>query len=95
MMASENGLLAIRLGGQGDQTATAIRWRYQRPVPQGPSTLLYRGVLYMINDSGIMLSFDPATGHVSCADIRGPVTGRRAHALVGGRRRSPRLQRHD
>ena len=64
MMASENGLLAIRLGGQGDQTATAIRWRYQRPVPQVPSTLLYKGVLYMINDSGIMLSFDPATGNV-------------------------------
>ncbi len=64
MMASENGLLAIRLGGQGDQTANAIRWRYQRPVPQVPSTLLYKGVLYMINDSGIMLSFDPATGGV-------------------------------
>jgi len=64
MMASENGLLAIRLGGQGDQTATAIRWRYQRPVPQVPSTLLYQGVLYMVNDSGILLSFDPATGNV-------------------------------
>jgi outer membrane protein assembly factor BamB len=64
MMASENGLLAIKLGGQGDQTATAIRWRYQRPVPQVPSTLLYKGVLYMVNDSGIMLSFDPATGKV-------------------------------
>ncbi|HEX8163959.1 MAG TPA: PQQ-binding-like beta-propeller repeat protein [Pyrinomonadaceae bacterium] len=64
MMASENGLLAIRLGGEGDQTATAIRWRYQRPVPQVPSTLLYKGVLYMVNDSGILLSFDPATGDV-------------------------------
>jgi outer membrane protein assembly factor BamB len=64
MMASENGLLAIRLGGQGDQTAAAIRWRYRRPVPQVPSTLLYKGVLYMINDSGILLSFDPATGNV-------------------------------
>jgi outer membrane protein assembly factor BamB len=64
MMASENGLLAIKLGGQGDQTATAIRWRYYKPVPQVPSTLLYQGVLYMINDSGILISFDPATGQV-------------------------------
>ncbi len=64
MMASENGLLAIKLGGQGDQTATAIRWRYQRPVPQVPSTLLYKGVLYMVNDGGILISFDPATGNV-------------------------------
>jgi outer membrane protein assembly factor BamB len=64
MMASENGLLAIKMGGQGDQTATAIRWRYTKPVPQVPSTLLYKGVLYMINDSGILISFDPATGQV-------------------------------
>jgi outer membrane protein assembly factor BamB len=64
MMSSENGLLAIKMGGEGDQTATAIRWRYQKPVPQVPSTLLYKGVLYMINDSGILLSFDPATGNV-------------------------------
>ena len=64
MMASENGLLAIKMGGQGDQTANAIRWRYQKPVPQVPSTLLYKGVLYMINDSGILISFDPADGHV-------------------------------
>ncbi|HTG93316.1 MAG TPA: PQQ-binding-like beta-propeller repeat protein [Pyrinomonadaceae bacterium] len=64
MMAAENGLLAIRMGGEGDQTASAIRWRYQKPVPQVPSTLLYKGVLYMINDSGILISFDPATGQV-------------------------------
>jgi outer membrane protein assembly factor BamB len=64
MMASENGLLAIKMGGTGDQTANAIRWRYTKPVPQVPSTLLYKGVLYMINDSGILLSFDPATGNV-------------------------------
>ena len=64
MMASENGLLAIKMGGEGDQTSTAIRWRYNKPVPQVPSTLLYKGVLYMINDSGILLSFDPATGNV-------------------------------
>ncbi len=64
MMASENGLLAIKMGGEGDQTATAIRWRYQKPVPQVPSTLLYKGVLYMINDSGILISFNPTTGEV-------------------------------
>jgi outer membrane protein assembly factor BamB len=64
MLASENGLLAIKMGGQGDQTSTAIKWRYTKPVPQVPSTLLYKGVLYMINDSGILLSFDPATGNV-------------------------------
>jgi outer membrane protein assembly factor BamB len=63
-MASENGLLAIKLGGEGDMTEKAIRWKYQRPVPQVPSTLLYQGSLFMVNDSGILISFDPATGNV-------------------------------
>lgn len=63
MMASENGLLAIKFGGQGDMTEKAIRWRYQKPVPQVPSTVLYQGVLFMVNDSGILTSFDPATGN--------------------------------
>src|SRR5262245_66577880 len=64
MMAAENGLLAIKLGGEGDMTEKAIRWKYQRPVPQVPSTLLYQGALFMVNDSGILISFDPATGDV-------------------------------
>ncbi|OFW05731.1 MAG: hypothetical protein A3H96_11805 [Acidobacteria bacterium RIFCSPLOWO2_02_FULL_67_36] len=64
MLSSENGLLAIRLGGRGDITNAAVKWRYQRPVPQVPSTLLYGGALFMVNDSGILISFDPATGAV-------------------------------
>ncbi len=64
MLASENGLMAIRLGGSGDMTSTAVKWKYLRPVPQVPSTVLYQGVLYMVNDSGILISFNPATGEV-------------------------------
>ena len=64
MLGAENGLMAITLGGSGDMTATAVKWKYLRPVPQVPSTVLYQGVLYMVNDSGILLSFDPATGNV-------------------------------
>ncbi len=64
MLGAENGLMAITLGGSGDMTSTAVKWKYLRPVPQVPSTVLYQGVLYMVNDSGILLSFDPATGHV-------------------------------
>jgi outer membrane protein assembly factor BamB len=64
MLAAENGLLAIRLGGKGDMTDGAVTWKYTRPVPQVPSTLLYNNVLFMVNDSGILISFDPATGNV-------------------------------
>ena len=61
---SENGMLAIRLGGSGDMSDTAIRWKYQRTVPQLPSPLLYRGVLYMVNDNGIITTLDPDKGTV-------------------------------
>jgi hypothetical protein len=59
---SENGMLAIRLGGSGDMSDTAIRWKYQRSVPQLPSPLLYGGVLYMVNDNGIVTVLNPETG---------------------------------
>jgi outer membrane protein assembly factor BamB len=59
---SENGMLAIRLGGSGDMTDTAVRWKYQRSVPQLPSPLLSGGVLYMVNDNGIVTLLDPQTG---------------------------------
>jgi outer membrane protein assembly factor BamB len=59
---SENGMLAIRLGGSGDMSDTAIRWKYQRSVPQLPSPLLYGGVLYMVNDNGIVTTLNPDTG---------------------------------
>jgi outer membrane protein assembly factor BamB len=59
---SENGMLAIRLGGSGDMSDNAIKWKYQRSVPQLPSPLLYGGVLYMVNDNGIVTILNPETG---------------------------------
>jgi outer membrane protein assembly factor BamB len=59
---SENGMLAIRLGGSGDMTDKAIRWKYHRSVPQLPSPLLFQGVLYMVNDNGIVTTLNPETG---------------------------------
>jgi outer membrane protein assembly factor BamB len=61
-MASENGMLAIRLGGRGDVTDTNVRWKYHKAVPQLPSPLVYRGVVYMVNDGGIVTALHPDTG---------------------------------
>jgi outer membrane protein assembly factor BamB len=64
-MASENGMLAIRLGGSGDMTATSVRWKYHRGIPQLPSPLVYRDVLYMVNDGGgIVTMLHPGTGEL-------------------------------
>lgn len=61
-MDSENGLLAIRLGGSGDMTDKSIKWTYRRAVPQLPSPLVYQDVLYMVNDGGIVTTLNPETG---------------------------------
>jgi outer membrane protein assembly factor BamB len=62
-MESENGMLAIKLGGSGDMTSTAVRWRYQRGIPQLPSPLLYGQSLYMVNDAGGLVTIlNPETG---------------------------------
>lgn len=62
-MESENGMLAIKLGGSGDMTATAVRWRYQRGIPQLPSPLLYKQALYMVNDGGgLVTTLNPESG---------------------------------
>ena len=61
-MASENGMLAIRLGGRGDMTDANVRWKYHKSVPQLPSPIVYGDVLYMVNDGGIVTALNPETG---------------------------------
>jgi len=61
-MASENGMLAIRLGGRGDMTDASVRWKYHKSVPQLPSPIVYANVLYMVNDGGIVTALNPDTG---------------------------------
>src|SRR5580692_1666419 len=63
-MAAENSLMAIRAQGKGDMTQTAVKWKYGRAIPQLPSLVLYRSVLYMLNDSGVLTTLNPATGEV-------------------------------
>lgn len=63
-LESRNGMLAIKLGGSGDMTAENLVWEYNRSVPQLPSPIVYNDILYMVNDGGIVTSFDPLTGEV-------------------------------
>jgi len=63
-LASLNGMLAIKLGGQGDMSSSNVMWQYRRSIPQLPSPLIYQNVLYMLNDGGKMTTFRPDTGEV-------------------------------
>jgi len=60
---SGHGLSAIRLGGQGDLT-TKVVWRLQKSYPSIPAPLLYRDVIYLMKEGGIVTSLDPANGQV-------------------------------
>ncbi len=62
VMAAENALLAIKPGGGGDITSSGLRWKYQRAVPQLPTSVLYQNVLYMISDAGVLTTLDPSNG---------------------------------
>lgn len=56
-MQAENALLAYRIGG-------GIVWKFQRSIPQLPSPLVYRGVLYMVNEAGVLTTLDARSGAV-------------------------------
>jgi outer membrane protein assembly factor BamB len=57
--------LAIRPGGSGDVTATHVAWKAAKGSPFVPSTLLYKGLLYMVNDmAAIATAYDAKTGDV-------------------------------
>jgi outer membrane protein assembly factor BamB len=62
--ATRGGMYSFALGGKGDMTERSLRWHYAKAVPQLPSSLLYQGVLHMVNDAGVVTSFEPETGKV-------------------------------
>lgn len=57
-MQAENALLAFDISG----ARPVLRWKFQRSIPQLPSPLIYRGVVYLINEAGILTTLDAATG---------------------------------
>jgi outer membrane protein assembly factor BamB len=54
----------VRLGGQGDLTATGVVWNLKKSYPSIPSPLVYRGVMYLMKEGGIVTSLDPVSGQV-------------------------------
>ncbi len=59
-----NGLFAIKLGGKGDVTKTHVLWRFEKSLPNIPSPLVYKGVLYVLREGGVVTALDPHSGRV-------------------------------
>jgi len=71
VMGAENGLYVFQMGSRGDVTSK-LKWKYQRSVPQLPSVVVYRDVVYMLNDKGVLTTLDAATGQMLRQDrVRG------------------------
>jgi outer membrane protein assembly factor BamB len=62
--ASRNGLLAVKLGGEGDVTDTHVVWRHEKSLPDVPTPLVYEGVAFLIKNGGILTTLDARTGKI-------------------------------
>lgn len=63
--AAHNAVNAFRLGGRGDMTEKNFLWDYTKSLPNAPSPLLYRDVLYLLKEGGILTALDPVSGAVT------------------------------
>ena len=61
---SGHGLTAVRLGGKGDLTSSNVVWSVKKSYPSIPSPLIYRDVMYLMKEGGIVTSLDPISGQV-------------------------------
>lgn len=60
------GLVRTRLDGKGDITGTAaIGWRYTKGLPYVTAPLLYKNVIYVIRNGGILTTLNPENGTVT------------------------------
>jgi outer membrane protein assembly factor BamB len=83
VMSAENGLYVFRMGSRGDATASLV-WKYQRSVPQLPSPVVYRDVVYMLNDRGVLTTLDRAKGEMLKQDrVRGQSDNYYASPVAG------------
>lgn len=59
-----NSVSAIKLGGKGDMTQSNVLWRYYKSLPNVPSPVLHKEILYLVKESGILTALDAKTGAV-------------------------------
>jgi len=57
-------LLAIRVDGRGDVTATHVAWELKKQTPKKSSPLLLGDELYFVSDGGVANCVDAKTGQV-------------------------------
>jgi len=55
-------LWGVRPGGRGDVTATRVAWKAEKGAPKTPSPIVVGDLLYAVNDEGVGMCLEVATG---------------------------------
>jgi len=74
--------MAVRPGGDGDVTGSAIVWSYRKGTAYVPSPILHGKFLYLMTDTGLMTCLDALTGAVQYEGGRPPVPATFTSSLV-------------
>ena len=61
---NNGGLSCVEVSQNDGTVANKVAWKYTKTTPYIPSALVLDGIVYIINDGGILTSFDAATGDV-------------------------------
>lgn len=68
-------LRGIKLGGQGDVTASNIVWEQKKGVPTQPSLLYVKPHLYAVTEGGVMSCYKAESGEIVWQERVGEKTG--------------------
>jgi outer membrane protein assembly factor BamB len=61
---AKNSVMVRKFDGENPMAPPRLVWQYDKGLPYVPSPLVYRGVLYLIKDGGILTTFDAKDGRV-------------------------------
>jgi len=61
---AQNCLLAFKPAGRGELPQTTVLWKYERGIPYVPSPVLYKSILWLVKDGGIVTKLNPDDGHL-------------------------------
>ena len=74
--------MAVRPGGDGEVTSSAVVWSYRKGTAYVPSPILHGKLLYLMTDAGIMTCLDALTGAVLYEGGRPPIPATFTSSLV-------------
>jgi outer membrane protein assembly factor BamB len=57
-------LIAVRPGGSGDITESHVAWSLHKNIPEIPTPVFYKDLIYMVHNGGVMACVDAKTGKV-------------------------------